>query len=566
MLDPNPHRRRPLWTLLPAALAAAILAVALGGAASATPLGTSSAPDARLAVTGEIIVAFKPNVSATAQNELLGRVDAKRKRRFDRIHGALVSVAPGKVGQTIRSLERDRRVAYAEPNFLLFADDHGGTPNDPSFHQLWGLNNFGQTVNGIAGTPDADIDAREAWSVSTGSPSVVVAVIDTGVDLLHPDLTANVWVNQGENCAGCRTNGIDDDDNGYVDDWRGWDWVNGDGNPADDHGHGTHVAGTIAAVGNNALGVAGVTWSTKIMALKFLSAAGTGTTADAISAILYANAKGVPILNNSWGGDAFSQALLDAIEQTDANGALFVAAAGNSFANTDLSPHYPSGYEAANVIAVGASDATDRRSWFSNYGVRTVDVSAPGSNILSTWPSASYRSLDGTSMAAPHVAGSAALMKAVQADASGTGLKALLLRTVDQVSALGGASRTAGRLNVDRAARCLGEPKAWIESPAPGFEVDAGEPLAIRVLAASCASPAGVSVSATANGNPLELAARGDGLYAAAYAPAAGAVTISITAIAGDRTDTQGVSGTAIQNYEITPGGPSVTVTTQAAA
>jgi subtilisin family serine protease len=152
-------------------------------------------------------------------------------------------------------------------------------------------------VNGVAGAPDADIDAPEAWSVSTGSPNVVVAVIDTGVDLAHPDLAANAWVNQGENCAGCAANGVDDDGNGYVDDLHGWDWVNGDNDPADDNGHGTHVAGTIAAAGNDAVGVAGVTWSTKVMALKFLSSAGTGTTADAISAILYANAKGVPILN-----------------------------------------------------------------------------------------------------------------------------------------------------------------------------------------------------------------------------------------------------------------------------
>jgi large repetitive protein len=272
-------------------------------------------------------------------------------------------------------------------------------PNDPFFVRLWGLHNTGQTVNWTAGTLDADIDAPEAWSVSTGSPDVVVAVIDSGVDATHPDLGQNMWVNDGEDCSGCRTNGIDDDGNGYVDDWRGWDFANGDNNPADDNGHGTHVAGTVAASGNNGLGVAGVTWSSRIMPLKFLGADGSGTTADAISAILYARAKGVPILSNSWGGGDFSQALLDAIEQTDASGELFVAAAGNDFTNTDLEPFYPAGYDVPNVLVVGASDQFDRKAWFSNYGTRSVDLSAPGTNVYSTWTGTTYRFADGTSMA-----------------------------------------------------------------------------------------------------------------------------------------------------------------------
>ena len=396
-------------------------------------------------------------------------------------------------------------MAYAEPNFVLRAD----VPNDPFMTRLWGLDNLGQTVNWSAGAPDADIDAREAWSVSTGSPDVVVAVIDTGVELAHPDLAANIWVNQGEDCPGCRTNGSDDDGNGYVDDWRGWDFVNGDNNPTDDMGHGTHVSGTIAAVGNNGLGVAGVTWSTKVMPLKFLSAAGTGTVADAISAILYANANGAAILNNSWGGDEFSQALLDAIEQTDANGALFVAAAGNSYVNSDLEPNYPSGYEAANVVSVGATDQYDRRAWFSNYGTRTVDLGAPGTNIYSTWLGGSYRFQDGTSMAAPHVSGAAALAKAVFPGASGVGLKALLLRTVDPISGLSGTNRTGGRLNVDRAARCSGSPQAWIESPLSGVELNAGEPRRDPRLRCALRRTDGGFGHASVNGSPLELTRAG---------------------------------------------------------
>jgi hypothetical protein len=549
--------RPSLRTVFALTLVAALGAIALVSSASGEP-GRSSAARAGSAVPGEILVGFKAPVSASAQNDVLARVGAARERRFGGIHGALVSVDPQSTAQTIRRLERDGRVAYAEPNFVLRAD----APNDPFMSRLWGLDNVGQTVNWTAGAPDADIDAQEAWSVSTGSPNVVVAVIDTGVDLSHPDLAANIWVNQGENCPGCRTNGVDDDGNGYVDDWRGWDFVNGDNNPTDDMGHGTHVSGTIAAVGNNGLGIAGVTWSTKIMPLKFLSSAGTGTVADAISAILYANANGAVILNSSWGGDDFSQALLDAIEQTDAHGALFVAAAGNSYVNTDLEPNYPSDYEAANVVSVGATDQFDHKAWFSNYGTRTVDLGAPGTNIYSTWLGGSYRFQDGTSMATPHVSGAAALAKAVFPGASGVGLKALLLRTVDPLSALSGTSRTSGRLNVNRAATCLGLPEAWIESPVSGSELNAGEPLDIRAVGAVCGSPAGVSVSATMNGNPLELTARGDGLYTASPVPSAGPVNVVVSASAGGSTDMQSVSAMVTQSYDIAPAGPAVTVAT----
>jgi subtilisin family serine protease len=558
------EKRRPLlFTLLATSVVA--VAAALAGSATGRPVDPVGRQALRAAVPGELIVGFRPGVSAAAQEDALSSAGATRKRRFERLRSALVSIDPSKARQAMRKLESDGRVAYAEPNFLLHADDHGGSPNDPSMHQLWGLDNFGQTVNWVTGTADADIDAQEAWSVSTGSSAVTVAVIDTGVDTSHPDLAANAWVNEGEDCTGCRTNGVDDDGNGYVDDWRGWDFVNGDNNPADDNGHGTHVAGTIAAVGNNGLGVVGVTWSTKVMPLKFLSAAGSGTVADAISAILYANANGVPILNNSWGGDDFSQALLDAIERTDSSGALFVAAAGNSFTDTDASPNYPSGYEAPNVISVGASDALDRRAWFSNYGAASVDLSAPGANILSTWPGGSYRFQDGTSMAAPHVAGAAALVKAAQPGSTGAGLKALLLRSADPVSLLSGTSRTGGRLNVDRAASCAGEARAWIDAPAQGFEVDAGDPLAVRVLAGSCSLAAGFAVAATVNGSPLQLDARGDGLYTASLVPTAGPLTISVTVTSGASTDTQVVSGMSVQNYPISAGGPPVTVATASA-
>jgi subtilisin family serine protease len=545
-------------TLLALTLASALAAVALASSASGKPDG----PRARSAVPGEILIGFKAAVSASAQDSILAAAGARGKARFTAIHGALVSVAPGSTAQTIQALKRDPRVAYAEPNFVLHAADV--TPNDPFFTRLWSLKNVGQTVNYTAGTPDADIDAPEAWSVSTGSPDVVVAVIDTGVDATHPDLSQNMWVNDSEDCSGCRTNGLDDDNNGYVDDWRGWDFANGDNNPADDNGHGTHVAGTVAASGNNGFGVAGVTWSSRIMPLKFLGADGSGTTADAISAILYARAKGVPILNNSWGGGDFSQALLDAIEQTDASGELFVAAAGNDFTNTDLEPFYPAGYDVPNVLVVGASDQFDRKAWFSNYGTRTVDLSVPGTNVYSTWTGATYRFADGTSMATPQVAGAAALARAVFPNASGLGLKAHLLRTVDPIAALSGASRTAGRLNVDHAVRCT-VPQAWIESPANGVELNAGDPLEVRVVGVQCGSPDGVSVTATMNGSPLPLDARGDGLFTATFTPSTGAVNVTVTASSGGSSDVQSVTAMVNQTYAIVPGGSPVTITTHSA-
>src|SRR4051812_43848737 len=275
----------------------------------------------------------------------------------------------------INRLEDDPRVAYAEPNFVLAADR---TPGDPSFLQLWGLNNTGQSVNGQTGTADADIDAPEAWDVTTGSTAVAVAVIDTGVDFSHPDLAGSQWINPGEDCAGCRTNGVDDDDNGYVDDWRGWDFVGNDNDPFDENSHGTHVSGTIGATGANGIGVAGVNWNVRIAALRFLDAAGYGDTAEAVKAVLYAAAAGIPITNNSWGGGEYSQALGDAIAEADRKGTLFVAAAGNETTNTDGGAHYPSNYHSPNVISVAATTSRDQLAYFSNFGATSVDLGAPG--------------------------------------------------------------------------------------------------------------------------------------------------------------------------------------------
>ncbi|MGH3032963.1 MAG: S8 family peptidase [Gaiellaceae bacterium] len=544
-----------------AAIAVIGCACALAVAGGTSRAQAGPAPPAADAVPGELIVGWKVGVSRAERARALDGLGVRRTQRLGRIRAALVKVAPDRVQAALAELRRDRRVRYVEPNYLLHAADHPGVPNDPAFHELWGLDNFGQVVAGVPGTPDADVDAEEAWAVTTGSAGVVVGVLDTGIDFGHPDLASAKWVNSGEDCAGCRTNGVDDDGNGYVDDWRGWDFVSNDNNPTDDNGHGTHVAGTIGARGNDGVGVVGVNWDVRLLALKFLNASGSGTTADAVEALQYATAKGVPVTNNSWAGSQFSQALLDALRQADAAGSLFVAAAGNSSANLETTPDYPVAYGVPSILTVAATDSNDVKAWFSSYGMRSVDLAAPGVNVYSSWTDGTYRHASGTSMATPHVAGAAALAKAAFPGASGVGLRALLLRTVDAKSGLAPYTLTGGRLNAGSAVACAGEPKAWIESPAPGFTALVGDAVKVTVLAARCADPSGVAVSATVNGAPLALAPRGDGLYTATFAAVeAGGLTISVDAEAGGLVDSRSVSGVVSSSYTIGPGGDPLTL------
>jgi subtilisin family serine protease len=307
------------------------------------------------------------------------------------------------VEQAVSRLSKLPSVALVEPDYLLRSE--AVYPNDPSFPQQYALHNIGQS----GGLVDADIDAPEAWSVSTGSHTVIVAVLDTGIDIYHPDLAANIWVNPGE-IAG---DGIDNDGNGYVDDVRGWDFVDEDNDPRCTNFHGTHVAGIIGAVGNNGLGVSGVAWNVQLMPLRFLAQDGTGYTSDAIRALDYARMNGAKIANASWSGGGSSQALSDAIERFRQAGGIFVAAAGNNGQSNDLTPRYPASYTHDNVIAVAASDRNDQLASFSNFGTQTVDLAAPGSFIISTMPGGQYGYASGTSMAAPQVAGAAALIWSV---------------------------------------------------------------------------------------------------------------------------------------------------------
>ncbi|MHB0961158.1 MAG: S8 family serine peptidase [Pirellulaceae bacterium] len=347
------------------------------------------------------------------------------------------------VEAALQAYRHNPQVLYAEPDYRLHVSY---IPNDPRFDELWGMNNVGQT----SGTIDADIDAAEAWEVSTGSGRTVVAVIDTGVDYSHEDLAQNVWTNSQE--FGGQA-GVDDDGNGFVDDVYGYDFVNNDGDPMDDHSHGTHVAGTIGAVGNNGLGVTGVNWNIQIMAVKAFAADGSGSTSDAINAINYAVAQGALISNNSWGGnEPFSQAMYEAIAAARGTGHIFVAGAGNGYfglfpLDNDVNPFYPASYDLDNIIAVAATDHNDNMAGFSNYGATSVDLAAPGVDILSTKPGNAYGLSSGTSMATPHVTGVVALVRDLHPDWTYDRVIAQVLESVQPIDALQGKLVTGGRLN-----------------------------------------------------------------------------------------------------------------------
>ncbi|MEZ2342819.1 Ig-like domain-containing protein, partial [Microcoleus sp.] len=406
-----------------------------------------------------VILKLRPTTNSSQITNLQAEIGVTNVTKASQLGIDIWQIPSGKVEQTISAYKNDPRIEYIEPDYIITLEDiqkpsptqeklatitpQATTPNDPSYTQLWGLNNTGQS----GGTADADIDAPEAWDIQKGNPNLVIGVIDTGVDYNHPDLVGNIWTNPGE-IAG---DGIDNDNNGYIDDTRGWDFAYNDNNPMDVQGHGTHVSGTIAGKGNNGVGVTGVAWNAKIMPLKFLDDSGSGATSNAILAINYATAKGVKLTNNSWGGGGYSQALSDAINTAGQQGALFIAAAGNSSLNTDITPAYPASYNLSNIISVASTTRTDGLSSFSNYGATTVDLGAPGSDIYSTTPGANYATYSGTSMASPHVTGAAALLWSQNPTWTAQQVKDKLMQTTDPISALSGKTVSGGRLNINNA-------------------------------------------------------------------------------------------------------------------
>lgn len=378
----------------------------------------------------EILVRFNTSVSNTnfkdISSKIHNQIGSTVLKDFSIVNGLQLVRIPEKMSlaEALGIYRQNSNVIYAEPNYIC---KNLAYPDDPSIGLQWGLNRT---------------NIPSAWNITTGSSDVIIAVVDSGIDTNHPDLKGNLWINKGE----IPDNKIDDDNNGYIDDIYGWNFDGDNNNVTDDNGHGTHVAGIIAASGNNTLGVSGVMWNATIMPLKFLDKNGDGYISDAVKAIDYATKMGAFIINCSWGGPGYSKALDDAIK---ASSALVICAAGNevSSEDIDISPNYPASYTSSNIITVAAVDKNDNLCSFSNYGINSVDVAAPGASIYSTWPGARYFYMQGTSMATPYVSGLAGLIKSLHPELNALQVKYTILNNVDPVAPLIGKILTGGVIN-----------------------------------------------------------------------------------------------------------------------
>jgi subtilisin family serine protease len=410
-----------------------------------------------------LIVTFRAGTTPAARSAAVRASGAHQSKT--RLNGRAVALrATGRANDAIASLRADPHVlsVSVDHHRVLAADPTG----EPLWSELWGLENLGQSSGypSAVGSPDADIDARQALGITTGDPATVVAVIDDGVDFSHPDLEGRAWTNPGESGGGRETNGIDDDLNGYIDDVNGWDFCHDDNTVHDfgQDGHGTHVAGTIAG-SLNGVGVVGVAPTVSIMALKFISddkARDCGRDSQAIAAIEYAKSFGVHIANASWGGYGDPSKALPLYDAIKNSGMLFVVAAGNDSDDSDTNPlpDLPAAFDLPNILSVAAIDNTGGMAGFSNYGKKTIDISAPGEGILSAVPAeAGYPQgwawMDGTSMAAPHVSGTAALVASLfpVLAADPNGLKARLLATGKPDAATAGMTVTGRVVDAFRA-------------------------------------------------------------------------------------------------------------------
>ncbi len=468
------------------------------------------------AASDSVLVVFKPGVSQQERAAVLktngvslryADADGLDRRSRYLADGRIAEIAvPKGISRDalLKKLSKHKAISIAEPNYIIKAistERQQVLPSDPRFAELWGLHNTGQA----GGRVDADIDAPEAWEITKGSRDTIIGIIDTGLDYNHPDLAANRWVNPGE-IAG---NGVDDDNNGVVDDVYGYSAFSNNGDPFDGEGHGTHVAGTIGAAGDNGVGVVGVNWNATLLPCQFLGPDGTGSTAGAIACINYfTNLKlnhgiNVRATNNSWGGGGYSEALKLAIKAGNDAEILFIAAAGNSAQNADVTPHYPAGYDLPGIVAVASTDRNDNLSSFSTYGPTTVDVAAPGSAILSTLPGNTYGSLSGTSMATPHVAGAAGLIWSLSPHLTISEVKQILLDSGESLPALAGKILSGKRINLESALAAA--------DPVPGFglgltparqEVTAGQN-ALYQLAVSDIADWDGQVNFTVSSNPV---------------------------------------------------------------
>jgi len=495
--------------------------------------------DGTRGVEGELLVRFRPSFSEEALPASFGMPRGLRLHTYSSLPGLqLIRLPPGAdVERELSTYRRDPRVLYAEPNRVYSADSRN-PPDDPRFAEQWGLDNTGQA----GGTPGADIGALGAWNLTTGSAQTVLAIIDSGIDLNHPDLAANLWTNPGE----IPGNGIDDDGNGYIDDVHGINAITGSGTPQDGALHGTHVAGILGAVGNNGTGITGVAWNASLLACKFLDSTGNGVESDAIKCLDYLLALktrpdhpvNIIASNNSWScgtRHCSSEALKEAIARHLNAGILFIASAGNASVNNDSGESWPAKYGLPNIIAVAATDRTEAKAGFSNYGPHTVHLAAPGVTILSTTPNNDYRSLSGTSMAAPHVTGVAGLLAAQNPSRDWRALRNLLLAGGHPVPGLANVTITGRRLSAsglggEGALTCQNQHVFQrLEPSLDRLSAATGSAVPLAVLNIDCASPAGeVSVNTSGAEQGLltlkddgqgEDAAAGDGIYSGHFMP-----------------------------------------------
>lgn len=474
----------------------------------------------------KILVRFRPGVSRRAMEAAHAAMRSQvlsEPAAVDRLQ--IVQLATGMtVEQAVSQYRADPNVLYAEPDFIVQAT---GIPNDPLFSSQWNLQNTGQ--NG--GTVGADVHAPAAWDITTGSSGVVIAVIDTGVDYTHPDLSSNVWTAS----SGFSVTDINGTTVQCPIGVHGFNAVANTCDPLDDNGHGTHVSGILGAIGNNGTGIAGLNWNAQILPCKFLDANGSGDIGGAVTClsflkVLKDGGLNIVVSNNSWGNNSFSQALQDAIASQMSDGILFVAAAGNDFSDNDVFPFYPANIPLPNVISVAATTRTDDLAGFSNLGRHTVHIGAPGLEILSTLPNSSYGTLSGTSMAAPHVTGVAALLKAQDPSRDWRAIKNLILAGGDTISSLQGTI-TQKRLNAAGALTCSNSAVQSRLQPIPDtISGSVGTPITLAFLNINCANPAGTvtvqvspgnqTITLTDDGTNPDQAAN-DGIYTAQWTPVA---------------------------------------------
>jgi Subtilase family/FG-GAP-like repeat len=473
---------------------------------------------------GRVLLRYKEGTAPETVQALHQQLNATVLREFPLVHGLqVVQIGEGSsISEALAYYRRSSTVLYAEPDYIVQAV---GAPNDPDFPSQWSLQNTGQD----GGTPGADIHATQAWSLTTGSPNVVVGVIDTGVDYNHQDLAGNIWSATAPFSVTTQTGAVVQCPAGA----HGFNMVTDSCDPMDDNGHGSHVSGTIGAVGNNGIGVAGINWQVQILACKFLDASGSGDTESAIACLnlikkLKDGGVNIVVTNNSWGGTDASQALHDAIEATMQDGVLFIAAAGNDFSDNDELPVYPASFYLPNLIAVAATDRNDMVVTFSNTGKRTVHIAAPGRDILSTTPNNTYSYDSGTSMATPHVTGGVALLKAQNPALDWRGIKNLILDSGDTLTAAQ-ETITQKRLNAYGAMTCTnGTVGSRLLPIADTISGGVGSPITLAFLHINCAQPAGnvtvaitpgsQSVTLVDDGSGADMAAN-DGIYTAQWTP-----------------------------------------------